>query len=163
MSDLLQTLAEVAIALAGFSGVVIAFGGGIKALPSVRLSLLLTLSGEVVLFSLIPILLLLKFEETPAWTVSGLLYGVAHLLHIARSVVMYNPAETGTKRPLLDKMLMSVGALLSLSLVTFSVVGQTADIQFFYSALLMFVLSVAGSQFFRILMHLQKQRSADDA
>jgi hypothetical protein len=163
MTEILQTLAEIAIALAGFSGVAIAFGGGIKGLPSVRLSLLLSLSGEVVLFSLIPMLLLVRLDESQSWVLAGAIYGLVHLVHIGRSIFGYSSEKTGIKRPRLDQLLMAIGALLSASLLYVVLTGSTPDIQIVYGTLLVFVLSVAGSQFYRLLMVLQRHRLASDA
>jgi hypothetical protein len=162
VSENLQTLAEIAVALAGFSGVVIAFGGGIKGLPSFRLSLLLSLSGEVVFFSLVPLILLMKFDASLTWSIAGASYGLVHLGHVAHSFFRYGKYRTSEKRPLLDKALMSIGPILSLTLLYLGLLGSTQDTQFIYGVLLVFVLSVAGSQFFRLLMHLQRQTVEND-
>ena len=162
MLDLLQTLAEIAIALAGFSGVVVAFGGRNKSLPSFRLSLLLSLSGEVALFSLIPMLLLIKFDEPKTWTIAGTLYGLVHLSHVAFSFFESRREQTTIGIPKIDLVLMVIGASLSSSLLYLSLGGETLNVQIVYGGLLVFVLSVAGAQFFRLLMALRSQRSAND-
>ena len=163
MSDFLQTLAEIAIALAGFSGVVVAFGGGIKSLQSFRLSLLLSLSGEVVIFSLLPVLLLIRFDEATTWKVLGILYGLVHLFHVALSFFGYSREESGASRPKFDNFLMAIGTAISAGLLFVGVGGQTNNIQVAYGGLLVFVVFVAGTQFFRLLMHLQSHRNANDA
>jgi hypothetical protein len=68
--DTLAIFAEVAIALAGFSGIVIAFGrrsiGSLSTLEFRRLSNLFTLSGMVLLFSLLCVSLLHLNIAAPA-------------------------------------------------------------------------------------------------
>ncbi|MGK0223757.1 MAG: hypothetical protein ACI9ON_003004 [Limisphaerales bacterium] len=155
MNDLLFTTAEIAIALAGFSGVVVAFRGGVGGLPTFRLSLLLSLSAEVVLFSFVPILSALKLSGATAWIVPGVLYGLVHLAHIAYSVFGYQAEKVDVKTPPLDKVLMLIGAVFSVSLVGACMFGTLSDIQILYGGLLIFVLCVAGTQFFRLLMLLE--------
>jgi len=152
LSDFLLTVAEIAIALAGFSGVVIAFGHGIAGQPNFRLSLLLTLSGEVVLFSLFPILLSLRLSEQLVWLVAAPLYGTVHVGQLVYSVVGYQDAKAGMATPRLDKVLMTIGTGLSVALVATGFLGSVSDIQILYASLLLFALCVAGTQFYRLLM-----------
>ena len=59
-------------------------------------------------------------------------------------------------------VLMVIGASLSSSLLYLGLGGETLNVQIVYGGLLVFVLSVAGAQFFRLLMALRSQRSAND-
>jgi hypothetical protein len=74
--DTLSTFAEISVALAGFSGIVIAFGrrsiGSLSKLEVRRLSNLFLLSGLVLIFSLLGISLLhLNLEDTSILGVWG--------------------------------------------------------------------------------------------
>ena len=159
MNDFLLTTAEIAIALAGFSGVVVAFGRGVAGLPSFRLKLLLSLSGETVLFSLIPFVFGLKLTDAHTWFVVAITYGITHLVHIAYSIFGYQSERAGTSTPNLDKALMTIGALLGMSLIGTALIGSPSDTQTIYASLLVFVLCVAGTQFLRLLLLVQEGRS----
>ena len=156
MNDFLLTTAEIAIALAGFSGVVVAFGRGVAGLPSFRLKLLLSLSGETVLFSLIPFVVGLKLTDALTWFVVAITYRITHLAHIAYSIFGYQSERAEMSTPNLDKALMTIGALLGMSLIG---TASPSDTQTIYASLLVFVLCVAGTQFLRLLLLVQEGRS----
>jgi hypothetical protein len=88
-SDLLQTIAEIATALAGFSGVVAFLGerarGEWRAVDLFRFNNLLTSSIAALLLSFVPILIFkLGASESTAWRCSSGLTAAVILIFMAR-------------------------------------------------------------------------------
>lgn len=90
-SETLRTLAEVAVALTGFTGIVAILGrragGEWSPLELLRLRMLLETSLGVVFLSLIPVLLLtLRISQGSLWRVSNALQG---LIHLGGAIVLF--------------------------------------------------------------------------
>lgn len=90
-SETLRTLAEVAVALTGFTGIVAVLGrragGEWSPLELLRLRMLLETSLGVLFLSLLPVLLLtLRPSQETLWRVSNSLQG---LLHLGGALVLY--------------------------------------------------------------------------
>ncbi len=115
----LEVFAEIAIAIAGFSGVVSAFSGstGSKSteLDRVRLNMLLQNSLVTAFFSLLPLVLFsTSLEVERIWGVTSgcwLIYTAANLFALGRRIRRMGPALDGMSRPLLS-LSFSVSALI---------------------------------------------------
>jgi len=116
----LEVFAEIAIAIAGFSGVVSALGGGTKAtdLDRLRLAMLLQSSLTTAFFSLLP-LVLFSTSLAPAsiWGVTSscwILYMAVHLTTLRRRIGYAGSAPDRMGRPLLAFAFSGIALMLVL-------------------------------------------------
>ena len=105
-SDELLTIAELAIALAGFSGVVVAFAhqGKLTAIDRTRFTLLLSLAMGAAVVSFAPSLLhLLGLTGSALWRGSSVAFLAAAVLFLTLVALNRNshPLNAGTPRPFL--------------------------------------------------------------
>jgi hypothetical protein len=104
-TDLLATLAQLGVALAGFSGIVVVLGSRASGEWSLRerqlLSALLATSGSVILWSILPLLLLAAALSDPrVWLLSSGSWFIAQLaiLVIRGRQFARDPADEGWER-----------------------------------------------------------------
>lgn len=157
--DALFTVAEVAIALAGFSGVVAVLGqrssGEWSAPDWLRFAMLLAFSFGAVLFSLLPTLVLaLGASEPAAWGISSVLLVVFFVSGwglVVRRVTALGEvaAEQFPQRIGLTVAALSLPVLVMLVLNALSV-GFSREFGPFFLGVL-WLLSLAGFQFYRLL------------
>ncbi len=87
-AETLRTIAEVAIAVAGFSGVVVVLGHRNKRewtfVDTISIAMLLFASLGVVLFAFVP--LLIAEVGVPVWRISNGLLGVGHLFFLTWAI-----------------------------------------------------------------------------
>jgi hypothetical protein len=107
---------EVAIAIAGFSGIVAAVGrraeGGWTASDQLNLWILLTASGATIFFAFLPFILLGPFEPAAAWRVgSGLfalyLFGI-HVYRLRQASKLGGEGEKRIRLRLVPQPLVAV-------------------------------------------------------
>lgn len=157
--DALFTVAEVAIALAGFSGVVAILGqrsSGEWSEPDwLRFAMLLAFSFGAVLFSLLPTLVLaLGASEPAAWGISsGLLFVflvTGYVIVVRRVSALGEVADREFPRAIgLTVGVISLPVLAMLALNALGVVFSREFGPFFLGVL--WLLSTAGFQFYRLL------------
>jgi hypothetical protein len=156
-TDALTTIAEVAVGLAGFSGVVVVLGrqpGQFSRVEAGRLVVLLLSSFGALFFALMPFALFpLGLNPAAVWRTAGGLVAVFALSHLAISYAellrvrreapeIYNRSVAGTHFTILVVVLLlqlvgvAKGGDLALSLYIFGLLG---------------LLAVAAFQFVRIL------------
>ena len=121
-SETLRTLAEVAVALTGFTGIVAILGrragGEWSPLELLRLRMLLETSLGVLFLSLLPVLFLtLRPSKESLWCVCNSLQGV---LHLGGAVLLYFRVSRlePSQWPSEERWLTAVFAPLSLVIVT---------------------------------------------
>ncbi len=158
--DILRTLAEVATAFAGFTGVVVVLGGrarGWRTRQTTAVMSLLASSLGVVFFGfLLDLVLAAHLEPTQAWRVSTFLFATYHL------VVMLG-SWRGRKRALSDgepqfgpERLAAVAYVggVSIVLAQFLIAGglMSSWLFFFYLLGLLWMLAMATIVFAVLLM-----------
>ena len=163
MFDTLQTFAEVAIGVAGFTGVIVAFRKVTDPLGQFRLKSLLSLSGEVILFSFVPQMLTTVLGPKLLWSTAAVAYGI---FHIAQIVFSYRAIKSVEEMvdfvEALDQKSMIIGVLISVSLIIAGFSGYTNIAQLVYTVLLLWAIGIAGLQFLRILLlHTDKEANQD--
>jgi len=157
--DALSTLAEVAIAIAGFSGIVSVFGrrslGQWSAAERTRLLGLLIISFTALLFCVVPFVLLsIPIPESTCWRSLSLLLGVTRLGHIAL-LLRVNIAER--RIPLGER---EVSVVLSAAFVTGDLVAFVAllanafawGVVWPYLAAIIWLLTEAAAIFTRLVL-----------
>ena len=98
ITEIIPTIAELAVAIAGFSAVVVALRR--KPLEEwsnydrFNLRMLLQVGALTVFFSIFPFGALALLDPSQAWKVSIVLYGVVHLVDVS-SFAVRMPAGTG--------------------------------------------------------------------
>ena len=117
-NDLLTTLAQLGVALAGFSGVVVALGARARGEWSPRerglLRVLLERSGAVVLWSLLPLLLLAaELTERRVWFLSSTSWVIVQGAYLVRGVrlVVKNPSIRRERTFLIPSFVGTVAVL----------------------------------------------------
>lgn len=158
--EALLTTAEVAITLAGFTGIVAVLGrrghGEWQPQEQLRLAMLLVSSFAAVLFAMLPIALLgLRVSEAGSWAISsavlGLSIAVAHptVVHFLRRL----PAEAvAAEFPRSLGLFVLVVSSLVASLLLLNVVGFPFEQEFGpYFLGLLWLLALSAIQFVRLL------------
>ncbi len=167
--DILHSLAEVAIAFAGFTGVVMVLGGRENGAwqpdDAPALIALLGCSLGVVVFGFVPDLARAShLEPTHAWRVSGLLLGSYHLaIIVAHSRARWRVNLRGERQIGRSGPLMAVHVIgISLVLAQFLTVAGFFSPWLFFSYLLnlVFLLLMAGYAFVAILVEARSQGPA---
>ncbi|MCP5178370.1 MAG: hypothetical protein H6994_00505 [Pseudomonadales bacterium] len=151
MYETLEAIGQVAIGVAGFSGVIV-FLQERDNVADFRLRSLISLAAEVIFFSFLPPLLSLVVAQE--WKVAALIYAVVHAGQIVWSFVNYRglDADRSAGYIPLDNVLMGIGALFSVALVACALLAPVNITQFGYTALLLWALGIAGVQFIRIVL-----------
>jgi hypothetical protein len=156
----LRTLAEVAIALAGFTGVVAVLGrrasGAWPPLDLLRLHMLLATSVGVLMLSFIPALLeALNISGTSLWQIANFIQLV---IHSAGLVVLAGRVRKldASQWPRVERLWTLILIPISLSLILaqlLNVLGALAGIGFFiYFSGLLYLLLVAVLHFVLLLV-----------
>jgi len=150
MYETLEAISQVAIGVAGFSGVVVVLQHR-DDVVDFRLRSLLSLAAEVIVFSFLPPLL--GLVTSAGWTIAALIYSVFHLLHIGWSYISYRRVgELVSNQIPLDNVLMTLGAMVSVAVFIAALLAPPDLTQFAYTTLLLWALGIAGVQFMRILL-----------
>jgi hypothetical protein len=159
-SETLRTLAEVAVALTGFTGIVAVLGrragGEWSPLELLRLRMLLETSLGVLFLSLLPVLLLtLRLSQETVWRVSNALQGVVHLggaLVLYLRVSRLAPSQWPSEERWLTAALAPV-SLAILSVQSGAVFGLLSSYEFFVYLLgLVYLLALAALHFVLLLV-----------
>jgi len=135
--------AELSVAVAGFSGVIVALESrGVRAWTPLRrrdLRVLLQLSGLALAFSLIPLVVYPHFETATFWNWALAAYGLAHLADV--SSFLFGQPEGARRGPVFAGLVV---ALLQLVAAIFGT-GSLAELA--YSASILWHLGGAGMGF----------------
>jgi hypothetical protein len=155
-SETLIGIAELAVALAGFTGVAVAFGsrdrGAWHPGDRLRLNFLLESSLTAAGFALLTLVLLHVFPDSPsiAWAIGSFLWAVfmPWSLHSSRRRIQYNQQEHGDTDQFANRLVFWVFAFLVLVLI-----GNVFFWQSFAPLLgaLCFNLAGAAMQFVRLI------------
>jgi hypothetical protein len=154
--DILQTLAEVAIALAGFTGIFVALrdrsGQPLSGYALVRFRIMLLASLAAVAFALLPFLIFhIGFSPSATWSICSavvLFFMVPITIHDSRAVRTYSGVM-----PKLDRRAVPLIALLGAAL-GISQIANALTLHAFgpYLAAPMWFLTFSAFQFGRLLL-----------
>ncbi len=156
--EFLFTVAEIAIALAGFAGLIVAISRrDDKPAEDVRLEIellknVLGASFMAVAFSLIPATLLgMEIDPIVAWRSSAFLYLVSFVVYLSRTVpktlASYRETNRSVPRTYRINIGLAVVVCISLGLVVIGVLPVSA-----YLPALLYVLYGAGVSFVRVFL-----------
>ena len=147
----LTVIASIAVAIAGFSGVVVALTGkttdSFGRAERLNLRILLQVSAFALLFSLVPLILHRALPPDLAWRVAMLLYGVVHVVDagfFALKTRRLRAPSIAQKLAPIAGLIIAVGQL---------IVGATAPIgwvEVFYLLVLLWHLGIAGMGFINL-------------
>ena len=161
-SDLLQTIAEVAVAILGFTGVVAFLGqraqGAWRTVDLFRLNQLLAAGIAALLFAFLPILLFkLGASESATWRISSGLMAVyfGGALFVSRSAIRNLPETEGSEIVpwILSLILMLNAAVLVLQVLCAAGVAYAGSSAPMLVGLV-YLLAFASFQFVRLLQRL---------
>ncbi len=158
----LEVFAEIAIAIAGFSGVVSALSDSKKAtnLDRARLAMLLQTSLSAAFFSLLP-LVLFSTSLAPAsiWGVTSccwIIYIAVNLTTIRHRIRNAGPAPDGMSRPLLAFAFCGIALMLVLQALNVAAMRLAWP----HLATLLWVLAIASLFFVRLIQSLWSDSEA---
>jgi hypothetical protein len=150
----LEVFAEIAIAIAGFSGVVVALSGTAKStvLDRTRLHMLLQASLMTAFFSLLPLVLFsTDLEPASIWGVASscwILYMAVNLTTLRRRVGYTGPAPDTISRHLLTFVFGGVALILVLQVLNAAVMRLAWP----HLAALLWGLIIASLFFVRLIL-----------
>lgn len=168
-----QTIAEVAIALAGFSGIVAVLGqrssGEWSPTERLRLRLLLEASLLVVFLSFLPSLMLRGTSASAAWRVSSGVCGLVHLLPMASFFLRWR--RLGWQKPLHEPtpplffsaaaLSLATGGLVIILLQLMLAAGlKPGEPSLIYEISLLWLLGVGAVQFVYLLLYRSRETPA---
>jgi hypothetical protein len=157
-SDLLQTLAEVGISLAGFTGIVAVLGrrsdGEWAPHEWLRLAMMLNFSFGSVFFAFLPLLFVAVGAREPgAWAASSAL--LAAFLLVSYGIIVRRVLQLGdvarSEFPRWAGVTVGAGTLVVFGLQTSNALGPSGFGLYFVGML--WLVAAAALQFYRLLRH----------
>ena len=160
-AETLQTIAEVAIAIAGFTGVVVVFGGRVRGkwtrLESDRLWLLLAQALIATLLSFLPLLLYFGgLANEPLWRLSNGAFATAfagigaHIAFKQRGLERYSEASSSAAWFVYSTF--AIGTLIAAAQVAYAAGILPARGSFLFLLGLLFLVAMAVSNFWQLLI-----------
>lgn len=148
----LSVIASIAVAIAGFSGVVVALTGkttkSFSALERLNLRILLQVSAFALLFSLIPLILHRALESATAWRLSMLLYGFVHLVDAGFFTVRSVRLESAST---VQRLAPAAGFAIAIVQITLCFFGTISLVEVTYLFVLVWHLAIAGMGFVNLI------------
>jgi hypothetical protein len=155
--EALALVAEVAVALAGFSSVVVTLENrGVSAWTAIQrfnLRILLQVSALAIFFSLFP--LILERVASPPWRWALSIYGAVHLADVSSFILRRPPQATATHR-----VTSYLGLLISLVSLAVAALGSPLAAEVTYLGVLVWHLAVASMGFAFLLFDDDDERAA---
>jgi hypothetical protein len=151
-TDTLTVIASIAIAIAGFSGVVVALTGkstgDFSRVERLNLRILIQVSSLALFFSLLPLILHRAFEPAAAWRISMLFYGAAHLADTTFFVLRTRSSKARSR---LQKLTPLIGFGMALSQLIIGTLGSIVLVEVVYLFVLVWHLAIAGMGFINLV------------
>ncbi len=142
-NDILVLVAELAVAVAGFSSVVVALGprpvSDWSRGERRNLRILLQVSALAILFSLFPLILDRAIDTSAFWNVALAVYGIAHV--VDTSTFLLRPVAGESQIP------PSIGFTLAIFSIGVAVFGSATFAEVTYLCVLVWHLAIAGMGF----------------
>ena len=140
--DYLVTVAQIAIAIAGFSSIVEALSTRhVQHWTDVErynFRTLLQVSAMALFFSLLPMVLVQLWDEYVAWRVALFVYGIFHLADVGSFMLKFPPGAPG-----LVKITMTIGLTIACSQIYIAIAQQENLMIFIYLVALTWQLLIA--------------------
>ncbi len=158
---MLQTLAEVATAFAGFTGIVVALTGRARAdwrsNHTIAIVSLLASSLGVVFFAFVPDLLrAARLETGPAWRISTLLFAAYHVVVIVAAFRARDRAVSGGEPDIIPRRSAPLSLVGGVSIIVGQLLTGAGFLQpwlfFFYLLGLLWMLAIATFLFAVLLL-----------
>lgn len=154
-SNLLLTISQLAVGLAGFSAIIVTLNPRpIREWGStdrLNLRLLVQVSFVVLFFSLFPFLLGIVFPPERVWLYGLWVYGVLHLIDVSSFLVGMTP-ET----PMIFRVTAICGVIIALSQLVAAAFGGAIAREVIYAGTLVWHLYVVFMGFVLLLYQLRK-------
>ena len=151
-ANVLAAIASVAVAIAGFSGVVVALTGKTtdtyRQTERLNLRILLQVSALAVLFSLLPLILHRALEPSVAWRTAMLLYGFAHLADAGFFTFKTGRLSSPSRVQLLAPW---AGVTIAVVQVLLGLFGPIGWVEVGYLLVLIWHLGIAGMGFANLI------------
>jgi hypothetical protein len=148
--DTLVLLAELAVAIAGFSGVVVALEARRvsewSASRRFNLRVLLQVSALVVFFSILPLILERAIAQPASWRVALWAYGLVHLADVSSFILRRPPGVVGFRR-----IAQLVGLCFAVGSLSVAAFGSPLHSEVTYLSMLVWHLAVAAMGFASLL------------
>lgn len=151
-ANTLTVIASIAVAIAGFSGVVVALTGktadSFGSLERLNLRILLQVSALAMLFSLVPLIFHRAFEADVAWRISMLLYGFVHLVDAGFFLLKTRQL---TKRSRMQTLAPIFGFGIAVVQILVGIMGSIGVVEVAYLLVLVWHLAIAGMGFVNLI------------
>ena len=151
-TDTLTAIAGVAIAIAGFSGVVAALPGqsADKFGPLERLNfrILLQVSALALFFSILPLIVHRALDANDAWRFSMLFYGLVHLADAAYFANKVRGANAPSRIQILAPL---IGLVIATTQIFVGVYATITTVEVLYLFVLLWHIAVAGMGFLKLV------------
>ena len=148
--ETLVLLAELAVAIAGFSGVVVAIEARRlsewSASRRFNLRVLLQVSALVVFFSILPLVLERVIEQPASWRIALWAYGLVHLADVSSFMLRRPATVVGLRR-----VAQIVGLALAIGSLGVAAFGSLLLSEITYLSMLVWHLAVAAMGFASLL------------
>ncbi len=147
LTDVLLTFAQAAMVIAGFGGVVIALHDKLDKWSEwdrVQFKSILDISGLVVFFSVLPIVLHSLLSAGMSWRISIVLFALVH----AGIIINYRSSVERESIPAVFARAHIVAAVIILSQLISSIVGNQGVTEILYSFGLFWLIGVGGWLFY---------------
>ncbi len=156
-SEIIVTIAQLAIGLAGFSGVVVSLNptpiSEWTAADRLNFRILLQVAAVTTFFAILPFPIHVLFESGLAWQVSLLIYGVFHIFDVA-SFALRLPEEALP----VNRIMLATGAVIAVLQILTGIMGNERLMEFMYLAALIWHLSVSFFGFTVLVYGFRRER-----
>jgi len=156
-ANTLTVIASIAIAIAGFSGVVVALTGRttdrFDPVERLNLRILLQVSSEALVFSLVPLIAHRAVDSDTAWRFSMLLYGSVHLLDAGYFVVR---TLRSNSRSFIQLVMPILGSCIAVGQLIIGIIGSIVAVEVVYLLVLIWHLAIAGMGFMFLIFASRK-------
>jgi hypothetical protein len=151
-TDTLTAISGVAIAIAGFSGVVAALPGksadSFGPLERLNFRILIQVSALALIFSILPLILHRAFDANEAWRISMLLYGLVHLTDAAYFANKARGANAPSRIQILAPI---IGLLIAITQIIAGVYATITTVEVLYLFVLLWHVAIAGMGFLKLV------------
>ena len=154
-TDILLTIAEIAVALAGFSAIVVMLNS--KPIREwddtarLNLRILVQVSAFTIAFALLPSILNIPFDEPELWTYALWTFGVVHIVDVSN--VLFRMKK---KTPNIFRVTVACGTVIALSQLVVAGIGNAMFKELFYLGTLLWYLGVTFLVFILLLYGVKK-------
>ncbi len=147
LTDVLLTFAQAAMVIAGFGGVVVTFNDKSDTWGDwdrIHFRSILDVSGIIIFFSVLPIVLQSLFDAEKSWQISILLFALVH----AVTIISYRVSVEPESIPRIFMRIHIVAGAIILSQLVCGALGDQGLIQVTYSLGLFWLVGVGGWLFY---------------